>query len=104
MDLSLRSAFAGTFRDRRIVIGSEEGIVVVVDINYLVTSKVHRIGIKGPGAAEEFGMEHLQCQRLPSARGASGEDPGVGLADDAEMLFQVGNKLGHDRVAIRAII
>src|SRR5262249_33370368 len=104
MHLAFRSALTGTLRDRRIEIWSKEGAVVVVDINYLVTSKVHGVGVERPGAAEEFGMKHLQGQRFPPAGGASGENARIGLANDAELFLQVGNQFGHDRVAVGAIV
>src|SRR5262249_40068708 len=102
--LTLRSALAWAFRDRRIKIGSEESVVIAININYLVTSEIHRVRVEGPRPAEEVGVEHLEGQGLPSARGASGEIPRIGLANDAEMFFQVGDQFGHDRVAIGAIV
>ena len=102
--LAFVGAFHGALRDRRIITGSKECIVVVVNVHHLITGKVHRIRKEGPGVAEEFRVEDLQRQRLPSSGRAAAEYARVGLADDAEVFFDVRDQFRHDGIAIGTVV
>ncbi len=66
--------------------------------------EIERIGVEGPGAAEDVGVLHLERDRFPAAGGAAGEHAVGGLADDAEVGLDVGNQLLEDRVAVGAVV
>ena len=62
------------------------------------------VGRGGPGAAEQFGIVHLQPQRRPAAGGVSGQQAARGLGVHAVLAFQVGDQLGRQRLAPRPVV
>ena len=58
----------------------------------------------GPGPSEEVGIKYLQCQGFPAACRSAGEDPGVGLMDDSETGFDLGDELFDDGITEGAAV
>src|SRR5262249_11694378 len=66
--------------------------------------KIDRIGRVRPVAVEEIGVENLQSEGNPAASGRAVCYASIGLADAAIRLFDVGNQLLRDGVAVRAAV
>jgi len=70
--LAVRVAGLGPF-GRDVVVNPVVGVFVLVDVDELVITEVHRVGAEGPGAAEEVGMEDLHGQADPASGRAAGK-------------------------------
>src|SRR5438067_90078 len=84
--------------------GHAERVLVIVNVHQIVAAKVDRVRKENPGAAKEVRMVDLERQGLPSARRAAPEHARVRLAYDAEALLHIGDKLGHEGVAVRPVV
>lgn len=84
--------------------GSEEGVVILVDVDELKAAEIDLIGIKDPSATKEIGIENLRGQSFPATGGTTGENAGIGFGDHPEIRFEVRNHFVDEGVAVRTIV
>ena len=102
--LALGGAHHGALRHHVLVARGGEGVVILVDIDHLVAMKVDGVGVERPGAAEEIGVVDLERQRFPSAGGPAGQHARPGFRDHAKVLFEVGDELFQQGIAVGAVV
>ncbi len=79
-------------------------ILILVDVDQLVSAKIDWVRSARPGAVEIIRVEGLECQRYPAARRTAVEKPCGALADAAIVLLDVGDQLASNRVAVGTIV
>ena len=89
---------------RSCAVGADVGVFVVVNVDNLVGAEVDRVGAERPAAVEGVGVEDLEGEGDPAAGGAAVGDAGLAVADAAEQLFDVGDQLVRDGLAVGAVV
>ena len=77
---------------------------VGIDVDDLVIAEIDRVRARRKRAAVEIGIEHLVRERDPAAGRSARQQARPRLANHAELRFDGGNQLLHDRVAVRSVV
>src|ERR1700744_6391623 len=73
-------------RNLREIALAHKGVLVIVQVDILISVKVDRIGTCGPGAVVKVGIKDLRGERLPAAGRSAEGSARPALADVAILL------------------